>query len=68
MDQLSTKDRNKELINSRKQKVIPDRHRHDLSSENVDLPASHYWLTHEDLFPETEDFICAIQDQVVLFP
>jgi len=42
------------------------RHPHDLSQQYVDIEESKKWLTNADLFDETEGFLTAIQDQVVL--
>ncbi|XP_060534521.1 uncharacterized protein LOC132706940 [Cylas formicarius] len=36
-----------------------------LDSADLDKPASVGWLTNGNLFPETEGFMCAIQDQVI---
>jgi len=41
------------------------RHFYDLSQQYVDIEASNKWLTNADLFAETEDFLTAIQDQVI---
>lgn len=57
--------RNEDLIGTWKQKALHGRHPHDLSQAHVDKIASNYWLSHGDLFPETEGFVMAIQDQVV---
>lgn len=46
-------------------KSLHGRHPHDLSQPNVDKLASHEWLRRGELFPETEGFIIAIQDQVI---
>ncbi|XP_075975709.1 uncharacterized protein LOC142976307 [Anticarsia gemmatalis] len=47
------------------QKSLHGRHRHDLCQQNVDKEASNAWLNRGELFPETEGFMIAIQDQVV---
>jgi len=47
------------------QKVMHGRHYHELDQAHVDKEASNAWLMHGDLFPETEGFMIAIQDQVV---
>jgi len=39
---------------------------YELSQHYVDIEASNKWLTNVDLFPETEGFLTAIQDQVIL--
>lgn len=46
-------------------KVLHGRYPRDLSQEHVDKTASNAWLTQGDLFPETEGFMIAIQDQVI---
>jgi len=48
------------------QKALYGRHPHDLSQQHVDKEASNKWLTSADLFEETERFLTAIQDQVIL--
>jgi hypothetical protein len=48
-----------------KKKVLHGRHPHDLSQAHVDPIASNKWLKLGSLFPETEGFIIAIQDQVI---
>jgi hypothetical protein len=47
-------------------KALHGRHPHDLSQEHVDVEASNKWLTNADLFAETEGFLTAIQEQVIL--
>ncbi|KAJ0173906.1 hypothetical protein K1T71_010052 [Dendrolimus kikuchii] len=47
------------------QKSLHGRHRQDLCLEHVDKEASNAWLTRGELFPETEGFMIAIQDQVI---
>ncbi|CAK1582479.1 unnamed protein product [Parnassius mnemosyne] len=47
------------------QKSLHGRHRQDLCQINVDKEASNAWLNRGELFPETEGFMLAIQDQVV---
>ena len=42
------------------------RHPYELSQQYVDTEASNKWLTNADLFAETEGFLTAIQDQVIL--
>ena len=42
------------------------RHLYELSQQHVDTEASNKWLTNADLFAETEGFLTAIQDQVIL--
>jgi len=47
-------------------KALYGRHPYDLSQQYVDREASNKWLTNADLFAETEGFLTAIQDQVIL--
>jgi len=47
-------------------KTLHGRHPYDLSQQYVDLEASKKWLTNADLFVETEGFLTAIEDQVIL--
>jgi len=47
-------------------KTLDGRHPHDLSQQYVDIEASNKWMTNADLFAETEGFLAAIQDQVIL--
>ncbi|CAK1584730.1 unnamed protein product [Parnassius mnemosyne] len=55
----------KEKIASWQQKSLHGRHYHDLQQPHVDKKASNAWLRHGELFPETEAFMLAIQDQVI---
>lgn len=55
----------KEKINQWSQKSLHGRHRADLSQPHVDKSASNAWLRRGELFPETEGFMLAIQDQVI---
>jgi hypothetical protein len=48
------------------QKALHGHHPYDLSQQYVDIEASNKWLTNADLFAETEGFLTAIQDQVIL--
>ena len=48
------------------QKALHGCHPYDLSQPYVDIEASNKWLTKADLFAETEGFLTAIQDQVIL--
>jgi hypothetical protein len=48
------------------QKALHGRHPYDLSQQYVDMEGSNKWLTRADLFAETEGFLTAIQDQVIL--
>ncbi|XP_063891872.1 uncharacterized protein LOC135117208 [Helicoverpa armigera] len=56
---------NKEKIATWKQKSLHGRHYHDLQQPHVDKNASNAWLQRGELFPETEAFMMAIQDQVI---
>ena len=47
------------------QKALHGRYPNEISQDNVDKAASLAWLTEGSLFPETEGFMIAIQDQVV---
>ncbi|CAH2018583.1 unnamed protein product [Acanthoscelides obtectus] len=47
------------------EKPLHGRHANEISQENVDKKASNYWLTSGQMFPETEGFLVAIQDQVI---
>jgi len=48
------------------QKALHGRHLHDLSQQHVGIEASNKWLTNADLFAETEGFLTAIKDRVIL--
>ncbi|XP_039759615.1 uncharacterized protein LOC120633471 [Pararge aegeria] len=52
-------------INEWARKSLHGRHRHDLCQPNVDKAASNAWLSRGELFPETEGFMIAIQDQII---
>ncbi|XP_052756188.1 uncharacterized protein LOC128201893 [Galleria mellonella] len=56
---------NKDKILTWQQKSLHGRHQKDLQQHHVDKKASNAWLIHGDLFPETEAFAMAIQDQVI---
>ncbi|CAG4919909.1 unnamed protein product [Colias eurytheme] len=47
------------------QKSLHGRHRLDLTNPIVDKIASNAWLKRGELFPETEGFMLAIQDQII---
>lgn len=47
------------------QKSLHGRHRADLNQTYVDKESSNAWLRRGELFPETEAFMLAIQDQVI---
>lgn len=48
-----------------KKKTLHGRHPHDLEQNHVDRIASNKWLKIGNLFPETEGFMIAIQDQII---
>ena len=48
------------------QKAFHGRQPYDLSQQYVDIEASNKWLTNADLFAETEGFLTAMQDQVII--
>ncbi|GBP07352.1 hypothetical protein EVAR_71102_1 [Eumeta japonica] len=48
-----------------KSKPLHGRHPNEASKDNVDNKASNHWLVAGCLFPETEGFMIAIQDQVI---
>lgn len=48
-----------------KQKELHGRYIHSLNQEGIDRKATNGWLLHGNIFPETEGFLCAIQDQIV---
>ncbi|XP_047019155.1 uncharacterized protein LOC124637519 [Helicoverpa zea] len=54
----------KEKIATWRQKSLHGRHYHDLQQPHVDKNASNAWLQRGELFPETEAFMMAIQDQM----
>ncbi|XP_050561144.1 uncharacterized protein LOC126912570 [Spodoptera frugiperda] len=58
-------DPQKEKIEAWKRKVLHGRHPHDLEQAHVNTIASNKWLKIGNLFPETEGFIIAIQDQII---
>lgn len=47
------------------QMSLHGRHQNELNQNNVDKLASNEWLRRGELFPETEGFMVAIQDQVI---
>jgi hypothetical protein len=57
---------NNEVKRQWSQKALHGRHQSDLSQQQVDIEASNKWLTSTDLFAETEGFLTAIQDQIIL--
>ena len=60
----SAQDKQKKL-SAWAQKTVHGRHYHELQQPHIDREASNAWLTQGNLFPETEGFMIAIQDQVV---
>lgn len=68
---LNNKDRiidnvsNEQLIREWKGKSLHGRYPQEISSQYVDREASYKWLTLGVLYPETEGFLIAIQDQVI---
>ncbi|KAL0839729.1 hypothetical protein ABMA28_016372 [Loxostege sticticalis] len=52
-------------INTWKEKSLHGRHKADLDQDHIDKDASNKWLQRGELFPETEAFMLAIQDQVI---
>jgi Reverse transcriptase (RNA-dependent DNA polymerase) len=48
------------------QKSLHSRHYNELHKEHVDLVASNKWLKIGDIFGETEGFMMAIQDKVIM--
>lgn len=48
-----------------KGKELHGRHQQQLANKIVDKDASNVWLTRAGLFPETEGFLIAIQDEVI---
>ncbi|KAJ0176683.1 hypothetical protein K1T71_007862 [Dendrolimus kikuchii] len=56
---------NKTKIKQWAEKSLHGRHQSDLSLSHVDAEKSNQWLKRGELFPETEGFMIAIQDQVI---
>lgn len=56
---------NEEKMQIWKEKPLHGRHINDADQDTVDTLASNYWLVSGQLFPETEGFVMAIQDQVI---
>lgn len=54
-----------EKIKAWQNKALHDRHIKDLQQPHVDKEASNTWLRRGELFPETEAFMIAIQDQTI---
>ncbi|CAH1108044.1 unnamed protein product [Psylliodes chrysocephalus] len=52
--------------NAWKEKELHGRYHNILNNdENIDKTATLSWLTRGGIFPETEGFLCAIQDQII---
>ncbi|XP_050302196.1 uncharacterized protein LOC126740283 [Anthonomus grandis grandis] len=47
------------------EKPLHGRHPNEISQNHVDTASSNYWLVSGKMFPETEGFLLAIQDQVI---
>ncbi|XP_045492418.1 uncharacterized protein LOC123691877 [Colias croceus] len=58
-------DPTKRKIEDWRKKVLHGRHPHDLAQPHIDTIASNKWLKIGNLFPETEGFMIAIQDQII---
>ncbi|CAH2226971.1 jg17912 [Pararge aegeria aegeria] len=61
----SITDPQKQKVENWKKKVLHGRHRHDLEQPHINTVASNKWLKIGNLFPESEGFIIAIQDQII---
>nr|XP_049697654.1 uncharacterized protein LOC110372995 [Helicoverpa armigera] len=61
----NTTDPQTQKIEDWKKKVLHGRHPHDLEQPHIDTIASNKFLKIGNLFPETEGFIIAIQDQII---
>jgi hypothetical protein len=57
---------NNKVMRKWSQKALHGRHSYDLGQQYVDTEVSNKRLTNPDLFVETEDFLTAVQDQVIL--
>ncbi|VEN54308.1 unnamed protein product [Callosobruchus maculatus] len=54
-----------EKINTWSQKALHGKHRYRITQDNINEKQSYTWLQDGQLFPETEGFMLAIQDQVI---
>lgn len=54
-----------EKLETWQRKSLHGKHANDLDLPHVDKVSSNAWLTRGELFPETEGFMTAIQDQVI---
>nr|CAI5828319.1 unnamed protein product [Callosobruchus analis] len=52
-------------INTWAQKVLHGKHRYHITQDHINEQLSYTWLQDGQLFPETEGFMLAIQDQVI---
>lgn len=57
--------RNREQIEAWQSKALHGRFYHELHSKDVDTEASCRWLQVGEIYPETEGFLMAVQDQVI---
>lgn len=64
-ENLRNRNPQKDMEENWKKKALHGRHPHDLSQSHIDSKASNMWLKTGSLFPETEGFLIAIQDQVI---
>ena len=55
----------RERLDAWRKKQLHGRHIHDLEQSHIDTDNSNKWLKIGYLFPETEGFLIAIQDQVI---
>ncbi|KAL1448670.1 hypothetical protein WDU94_005640 [Cyamophila willieti] len=61
-----TKEIERERINRWKSKELHSRHPHQVEKENISIDLTYKWLDKGEIYPETEGFILAAQDQVLL--
>ncbi|VEN51470.1 unnamed protein product [Callosobruchus maculatus] len=54
-----------EKINTWSQKALHGKHRYRVTQDHINQKQSYAWLQDGQLFPETEGFMLAIQDQVI---
>ncbi|XP_026323226.1 uncharacterized protein LOC113232673 [Hyposmocoma kahamanoa] len=64
-ENVNNDDPQKQKIEDWKKKVLHGRHPHDLEQTHINSIASNKWLKIGNLFPETEGFMIAIQDQII---
>ena len=65
-DLATGKDYNNKVKRQYFQKALHGRHSDDLNQQHLDIEVSNKWLTNADLLAETEVFLTATQEQVVL--